>query len=136
MGIDTEFFKSLPLDVEDEGFDIGKAWVAFRNQGVAVDEEERGFCWDLIDDELVANNHYRARPDFWIQQLIHICENFLRPNNIMWFPTCIPWTSSWGDHESGVLFVEKNLIKLVTVDMDGNVKVENYPLIFPESPIN
>jgi len=133
MGIDTTFYQPLPLcfdEVEDEDFDFDEAWTAFCNQKVTIDEEEVDICWNLVDDELVANDQFRTVPDFWARQLVHICENFLQPNNIIWFTTCIPWTCSWGDHESGVLVVGSNLIKLVTVNMGGGVKIQNYPLVF------
>jgi hypothetical protein len=131
MGIDTTFYLSLPLcfdEIEDEDFDVDEAWKAFCTQKLNIDGEEVDICWDLEGEELVASDQFRTVPDFWAQQLVYICEHFLQPHKIIWFTTCIPWTCSWGDHESGVLRVGDDLIKLVTVNMDGDVKTRNYPL--------
>ena len=131
MGIDTDFHNSVTFSTDDvgEAFDLSAEWAKFTQKILVIDGEEIPRCWDLVDDELVANSKFRMGVAPYVEYLAHVCKNFFKPNRIVWFDTVIPWFSSWGDCEAGVLYVGK-MIKLVIVNQSGDVRIRKIDLTF------
>ena len=130
MGIYTTFLGSLYLVFDDgvedaEEFDLYGAWKTFRGHGVIIQGEEYDIWWSLGHDELVGIPAY-GPIDFWVQQLIHIYNNFLTPHHIH-IHGSIPWSSTDQCNESGTIYAH-DVIKLVSVDEDGEVRIQEYPI--------
>jgi hypothetical protein len=130
MGVDTIFYGGLGFNLDDtlEDFDIEKEWEKFLELSLMEDHESSGwvnypwpwnYCpWDIDfeENQVIRNNGtYRAYVYPFAEWLCHICHNFFAPNNIRWFFELIPFHTSWGDSEAGVIRFSNESLMIVKV---------------------
>lgn len=122
MGIDTVFHGMFCCNVDDldDDFDIEKAWNKFK--------KKNNICWDLVDGEYIeASRNYREAPEFYVEKLIYLCNNFLKLNKIyVSYGSVVYECCTCGTLYHGVINLSNYHVKLTSVTEFGEITIKEY----------
>lgn len=122
MGIDTTIDGTFVCNIDelDDDFDISEAWEKFKKDNTNAD-----ICWELIDGEsFEASTDYRAPPEFYVEGLLYIHNNFLKPNKIYVFSGSVTYSCCvCGTMCHGVINMTEKHVKLICVYDDARVTI-------------